>query len=135
MMKWIALFLLIAPLAMAAPDVTGVVGSLTDEATGFIVQGTAFGSLDGSASWSSWEAFTDAVLRHLAEGERRLVFVLWGRQAQKKTPLLGSRHVVLTAGHPSPLSVRHFRGCGHFTAINAAIEGPAIEWRLPSRKS
>ncbi len=85
----------------------------------------------GSHRGRGWEAVTDAVLSHLAGCGRRLVFVLWGRQAQKKARLLGSGHVVLSAGHPSPLSVRYFHGCGHFEAINQGIEGPPIDWHLP----
>ncbi|MDF1702954.1 MAG: uracil-DNA glycosylase [Planctomycetota bacterium] len=84
----------------------------------------------GSHRRKGWEALTDAVLTHLAGQPRRLVFLLWGRDARKKAALLGTRHVVLEAGHPSPLSIRHFRGCGHFTATNDAIEGAPIDWRL-----
>ena len=84
----------------------------------------------GSHRRQGWEPLTDAVLAHLAAGERRIVFVLWGGEARKKRPLLGYRHVVLEAGHPSPLSIRHFRGCGHFQAINRSIDGAPIDWRL-----
>lgn len=84
----------------------------------------------GSHRRRGWEPLTDAVLQHLAASPRRIVFVLWGGEARKKARLLGPPHVVLEAGHPSPLSIRHFRGCGHFTAINAAIDGPPIDWQL-----
>lgn len=84
----------------------------------------------GSHRRRGWEAVTDAVLTHLADQSRPIVFVLWGGEARKKKRLLGSNHVVLEAGHPSPLSIRHFRGCGHFSAINQALDGPPIDWRL-----
>ena len=54
-----------------------------------------------------WEQFTDAVIRKLAAGDRRLVFLLWGKPAQSKIATCGidrSRHVVITSSHPSPLA-------------------------------
>lgn len=89
----------------------------------------------GSHRGRGWEALTDAVLTHLARAPRRLVFLLWGADARKKKRLLGDRHVVLEAGHPSPLSIRHFRGCGHFGATNKAVDGPPIDWILGSSGS
>ena len=84
----------------------------------------------GSHRRRGWEALTDAVLAHLAAGERPVVFVLWGGEARKKKRILGTRQVILEAGHPSPLSIRHFRGCGHFRAVNEHLEGPPIDWTL-----
>ena len=54
-----------------------------------------------------WEQFTDAVIRKLAAGDRRLVFLLWGKPAQSKVATCGidlARHVVITSSHPSPLA-------------------------------
>lgn len=54
-----------------------------------------------------WEQFTDAVIRKLAAGDRRLVFLLWGKPAQSKITTCGidqSKHVVITSSHPSPLA-------------------------------
>jgi uracil-DNA glycosylase len=84
----------------------------------------------GSHRRRGWAAVTDRVLRHLAVGESRVVFVLWGGAARRKHPLLGERHPVLEAGHPSPLSVRYFRGCRHFRRIAELVEDPPIDWRL-----
>jgi uracil-DNA glycosylase len=83
-----------------------------------------------------WETFTDAVLRKVAERRDPAVFVLWGAYAQKKAKLIDtSRHAVLTAAHPSPLSARAgFFGSKQFSAINAALArlGKAsIDWQLP----
>ena len=66
-----------------------------------------------------WEALTDAVIRHVAEAERPVVFMLWGAHAQSKQALIdASKHRVLIASHPSPLSANRpplpFIGCGHF---------------------
>jgi uracil-DNA glycosylase len=73
-----------------------------------------------------WEALTDAVIQHVAQGERPALFMLWGSHAQSKRALIdATRHKVLTSNHPSPLSALRppapFIGCGHF--------GQAKAWR------
>lgn len=67
-----------------------------------------------------WERFTDAAIRALATQREHLVFMLWGSYAQKKGAFIDrTRHLVLDAPHPSPLSAhRGFMGCGHFSAAN-----------------
>ncbi len=82
-----------------------------------------------------WEYLTDAVIRALNARPQRVVFVLWGRHAQKKRPLIdGPQHVVIESAHPSPLSAHNgFFGSRPFSAINHALEevGLApINWRL-----
>ncbi len=82
-----------------------------------------------------WERFTDAVIRALNERREGLVFVLWGRSAREKGKLVNrSRHHVLEAAHPSPLSAHNgFFGCRHFSAINRLLaeRGHApIDWTL-----
>ena len=82
-----------------------------------------------------WEQFTDAILAAANQSEHRLVFLLWGRPAQEKLPMLDtSRHLVLTSPHPSPLSAsRGFFGCGHFRKTNEFLrsvgEAP-IDWQI-----
>jgi uracil-DNA glycosylase len=83
-----------------------------------------------------WERFTSAVLRKLNEREEPLVFVLWGGHAQRRLPLLdASRHTVLQAAHPSPLSAnKGFFGSRPFSTINEALgraHRPPIDWELP----
>ncbi len=90
----------------------------------------------GSHQGKGWEAFTDAVIERLAASREGLVFMLWGAYAQAKGRLLDrSRHCVLRAPHPSPLSAhRGFLGCGHFSAANRYLAGRGlaqIDWRLP----
>lgn len=78
-----------------------------------------------------WEQFTDSVIRYLDARERPMVFMLWGRNAQQKLPLITSgRHLVLTAAHPSPLSAKNFFGCGHFSKANEflARQDRTIRW-------
>ena len=71
-----------------------------------------------------WEVFTDAVIRAVSDGDHPVVFMLWGAHAQTKRALIdGSRHKVLVANHPSPLSALRpplpFIGCGHFLEARA----------------
>ena len=70
-----------------------------------------------------WERFTDAAVAALNGHRDNLVFMLWGADAIRKGALVDrSRHLVLTAAHPSPLSAyRGFFGCRHFSQANAYI--------------
>ncbi|MFA6279976.1 MAG: uracil-DNA glycosylase [Bdellovibrionales bacterium] len=74
----------------------------------------------GSHQNKGWETFTDAVIRAVNDQREHVVFLLWGAYAQKKGAMIDrTRHSVLTAPHPSPLSAhRGFLGCGHFRAAN-----------------
>ena len=73
-----------------------------------------------SHAGQGWELLTDAVIRHVAQGQRPVVFMLWGAHAQAKRAVIPQDrgHLVLTANHPSPLSALRppvpFIGCGHF---------------------
>lgn len=82
-----------------------------------------------------WERFTDKVIRLLAEEREHLVFILWGSHAQKKGAFIDrSRHLVLSAPHPSPLSAyRGFFGSRPFSQTNAYLQQhgkAAIDWQL-----
>lgn len=84
---------------------------------------------------TSWEQFTDAVIRAVDAQDRPIVFLLWGRPAQmKKSMLHNPKHLILEAPHPSPLSAyRGFFGCKHFSQTNAFLEknGLApIDWQI-----
>jgi uracil-DNA glycosylase len=72
-----------------------------------------------------WETFTDRVIELLSAGKEQLVFLLWGSYAQKKGAVIdASRHLVLKAPHPSPLSAhRGFFGCRHFSQCNDYLSG------------
>jgi uracil-DNA glycosylase len=85
-----------------------------------------------------WEALTDEIVKTVAGDDLPKVFMLWGAQAQAKAGMLaGTRHLVLAANHPSPLSARRgpapFLGCGHFSAANRFLAGagsPPVDWSL-----
>jgi len=89
----------------------------------------------GSHQGKGWEAFTDTAIAALSEQREGLVFMLWGAYAQAKGGIIDrSRHCVLRAPHPSPLSAhRGFLGCGHFSAANRYLQGrgqPPMDWRI-----
>jgi uracil-DNA glycosylase len=82
-----------------------------------------------------WENFTDAVLRAVNDRQEKVVFLLWGSYAQRKAEWIDtSRHTVLKAPHPSPLSaLRGFFGCAHFSKTNTALQSAGlspINWQL-----
>ncbi|MCX6074482.1 MAG: uracil-DNA glycosylase [Campylobacterales bacterium] len=82
-----------------------------------------------------WEQFTDAVIKTLSTQCEHLVFILWGAPAAKKTALIdGTKHLILKAPHPSPLSsYRGFFGSKPFTQTNAYLREwgiKEIEWSL-----
>lgn len=82
-----------------------------------------------------WEKFTDAVIQAVNAQDRPIVYLLWGRPAQSKVPMLTNpKHLILTAPHPSPLSAyRGFFGCRHFSQANAFLEENGvspIDWQI-----
>lgn len=89
----------------------------------------------GSHQNRGWEQFTDEAIRQLSQQRKGLIFLLWGRFAKNKAALIDStRHHVLTAAHPSPLSAyQGFLGCGHFSKTNLLLQNQGlqpIDWQL-----
>lgn len=87
----------------------------------------------GSHQKKGWEEFTDEVIKKISEKREHVVFLLWGAYAQKKATLIDeSKHLILKAPHPSPLSAhRGFLGCGHFSKSNEYLISKGvnpIEW-------
>lgn len=82
-----------------------------------------------------WEQFTDAIIRAVNAQDRPIVYMLWGRPAQSKIPMLNNKkHLILRAPHPSPLSVyRGFFGCRHFSLANKFLRENGceeIDWQI-----
>jgi uracil-DNA glycosylase len=80
-----------------------------------------------------WEDFTDEVIRQLNQHSKGIVFVLWGKPAEKKLKLIDqSKHPVLISAHPSPLSAhRGFLGSRPFSRANQSLRKlgrDEIEW-------
>lgn len=92
------------------------------------------GKAHSHAKWG-WETFTDAVIDAVNTHNQGVVFLLWGSHAQKKGARIdASKHHVLTAPHPSPLSAhRGFFDCGHFSQTNTLLsqQGKSpIRWQV-----
>ncbi|MCM2297187.1 uracil-DNA glycosylase [Rhodoferax sp.] len=73
-----------------------------------------------SHAGKGWEVLTDAIIKDVSDHSDHVVFMLWGNHAQSKRKLIdASRHLILCANHPSPLSALRpplpFLGCGHFS--------------------
>ena len=82
-----------------------------------------------------WTIFTDKIIKLLNEREDPVIFVLWGKNAIDKLPLItNTNHYVLTAVHPSPLSAsRGFFGCKHYSKTNKillSIGKEPIDWKI-----
>lgn len=82
-----------------------------------------------------WEQFTDHVISQISKHRDHVVFLLWGASAQKKRQLLDeTKHTILCAPHPSPLSAhRGFMGCRHFSLANEALRNhnqTPVNWQL-----
>jgi uracil-DNA glycosylase len=71
-----------------------------------------------------WEIFTDNIITHISNNFENIIFLLWGSNAISKTKLIDTtRHHILSAPHPSPLSAyRGFFGCAHFSQTNEILK-------------
>ena len=78
----------------------------------------------GSHADIGWGQVTSSLIAYASQASPAAVFMLWGNHAREKAPLIDrSRHLVLEAAHPSPLSARKFIGCRHFSQANAFLIG------------
>src|SRR5690625_4543743 len=82
-----------------------------------------------------WETFTNKVIETLNKKKHPIVYILWGRAAQSKIPLIDTKkHHILQAPHPSPLSAhRGFFGSRPFSQTNELLirsgQSP-INWEI-----
>lgn len=126
-----------------AADIDGFVipkhGTLTSWAEqGVLLLNTVLtveqGKAHSHAKWG-WETFTDAVIDAVNRHQQGVIFLLWGSHAQKKGMHIDtSKHHVLSAPHPSPLSAhRGFLGCKHFSQTNQLLSSQnksPINWQV-----
>ena len=80
-----------------------------------------------------WEIFTNNIINYISQHNENIIFILWGSPAIKKSKLIdNSKHHILTAPHPSPLSsYRGFLGCKHFSKTNEILKSlgkKEIQW-------
>lgn len=116
-------------------------GDLTHWATqGVLLLNTALSVEAGQAGShqnQGWEVFTDAVIDIINQQTQHTVFILWGSKAQKKGRYIDtSRHLILTAVHPSPLAANRggFFGTRPFSKANTYLQQHGkrpIDWQLP----
>ena len=90
--------------------------------------------LAGSHQKQGWESFTDRVIQTISTENEGVVFLLWGGYAKKKMKLIdSSKHLVLSSGHPSPLSANrgYWFGNKHFSQCNDYLQAKGkavIDW-------
>lgn len=74
----------------------------------------------GSHHDLGWQELTTGLFKAVCELENPVVFILWGKEAQKKAAFVHrSGHLVLESPHPSPLSAyRGFWGSKPFSRSN-----------------
>lgn len=82
-----------------------------------------------------WENFTDAIIQAVNQKDEPVVYMLWGKPARSKIPMLTNpKHLILKAPHPSPLSAyRGFFGCKHFSKCNEFLSQNGLEpidWQI-----
>jgi len=91
-------------------------------------------SKPGSHRELGWLAFTDAVIKTISETKEHVVFLLWGNYAASKATLIDqSKHLILSAAHPSPLARGAFFGCKHFSKTNEYLRNTGqaeVNWLL-----
>jgi len=87
-----------------------------------------------SHSKIGWSNFTDMVIKTISDQRKHVVFLLWGKFAQEKLSLIDiSKHLILKAAHPSPLSSNGFFGCRHFSKANEYLMKHGIDpidWKI-----
>ena len=121
-------------------DDLGVTPPAHGDLSGWAAQGvlllnavlTVRGGAPASHANKGWEHVTDAAIKALDAKDSRVVFVLWGGYARRKAELVTRpQHVVLEAGHPSPMNPRGFLGSRPFSAIDKALADAGlapIQW-------
>jgi uracil-DNA glycosylase len=88
----------------------------------------------GSHQKKGWETFTDAVIKALSTQKEPIVFMLWGGYAKKKSKFIDdSKHLIISSGHPSPLSANrgYWFGNKHFSQANSFLKerlDTSISW-------
>ena len=114
-------------------------GNLTSWAEqGVFLLNTVLTVRDGEANShkkKGWEKFTDEVIVQLSKSDQPIVFILWGKPAEKKTKLIDQdRHAIIISPHPSPLSAsRGFFDSKCFSKANAFLREfgrKEVDWKV-----
>lgn len=84
----------------------------------------------GSHQKKGWETFTNHVIKTISGQKNNVIFLLWGGFAKKKTKFIDdSKHVIITSGHPSPLSANrgYWFGNNCFSKTNSQLEQVGLD--------
>ena len=84
-----------------------------------------------SHAGKGWEKFTDCIVQALSQKGSNVVFMLWGREAERKLGSISYKHLKLVSCHPSPISAKVFAGNCHFSQANEWLKGydkDPIDW-------
>jgi uracil-DNA glycosylase len=89
----------------------------------------------GAHAKKGWETFTDKVIELVSNENENVVFVLWGKYAEKKLDLIDqSKHKVIISAHPSPFSAhRGFFDSKCFSKTNEYLKSnniKEIDWKI-----
>ncbi|HRX44259.1 MAG TPA: uracil-DNA glycosylase family protein, partial [Candidatus Dojkabacteria bacterium] len=82
-----------------------------------------------------WQQYTDSLISQISNEKEHVVFILWGKYAQSKIPLINQdKHLIIASTHPSPFSAnKGFLGSKPFSKCNKWLKEkniPQIEWRI-----
>jgi len=81
-----------------------------------------------SHAHQGWELFTDSVIKTLNDKRENIVYMLWGKYAQKKGEVIDrKKNLVLESAHPSPYSAALFFGYRHFSKTNDYLKKNGIK--------
>ena len=86
-------------------------------------------SSPGSHYNFGWEIFTDKIISIISEKKTNVVFLLWGNKSISKSKLIDTnKHLILTSGHPSPLSANrgYWFGNRHFSKTNDYLKNNGL---------
>lgn len=89
----------------------------------------------GSHTDIGWELFTNKVIKTLSGSDRKIIFVLWGKQALLKQEFINfKKHYLISSSHPSSKSAfKGFLGSRPFSKINMHLKlmgEHLIDWNL-----
>lgn len=82
-----------------------------------------------------WQQYTDSLISQISNQKEHVVFILWGKYAQSKIPLINqAKHLIIASTHPSPFSAnKGFLGSKPFSKCNKWLKEknvPQIDWRI-----
>ncbi len=103
-------------------------GDLTEWANqGVLLLNTALTVREGcpNSHEQQWKPHTDNLIKYISENTDNTIFMLWGGNAKKKKVFIDkTKHHILEANHPSPLSANRggWFGCKHFSKCNEILK-------------